>query len=251
MIRSMRRSLGFFSLIFGILSVDPATAAQSSRKDSGVSDHGGNVLFAYSHLAPSPLTIPGGQLLLGTAVTFGVTDFLQVSTDALRLFYGFMNANAKLKILDLDALAVALTLGFESVSAKTAYPLCGIDLQLTSVQPGIATAIELLPRLALFVSGNLNLATDSQTYTFFGDASGSAKGAQIETDLGWAYHPATRKRDISNVLAAGLSYDTTYKLLGMGLSHHWPGFQVGFHYYPAAANSKWRPILVGGMGLQL
>lgn len=208
-----------------------------------------NILFAFPHLSPSPLTLPAGRLLLGTQVSYGVTDFLQLQTDLLRDLYGFYNAGVKLQIWDTELAAVALTLGFETYNPNDFCASCS-SVQITSWQPGVAVALLAIDRLAWFGAANLNYQKFDVTLAE-GTSHSSIRGARLSSDLAWAYHPPTQKRDISNVLAAGVSYDFSYGLFGIGLSHHWPGFQVGFHYYPNADQRKILPILVGGMGLQL
>ncbi len=208
-----------------------------------------NLLFALPHLSPSPLTLPAGRLLLGTQISYGVTDFLQVETDLLRDFYSVYNAHLKLQIWDEDLAAVALTLGFETYNPKNFYPTCP-DSQITSWQPGVAIALLAMDRVAWFGSANLNYQKFEMTFAD-GSTPAGVRGARLSSDLAWAYHPATAKREIPRVLSGGVSYDFTYGLFGVGVSHHWPGFQVGFHYYPNAGQRKLLPILIGGMGLQL
>ena len=64
-----------------------------------------------------------------------------------------------------------------------------------------------------------------------------------------AYNP--KKKSLGNVLSTGLTYDFTFKIYGVGISHHWSGFQVGLHYYPDASKYRVMPILVGGAVVDL
>jgi hypothetical protein len=69
--------------------------------------------------------------------------------------------------------------------------------------------------------------------------SGLNQGSFWQTEIGHLYQ-------VERAIAAGVSYDFTFDLLGFGMSHHWPNFQVGFHYYPKADNDRAIPILAGG-----
>lgn len=221
------------------LVVSLGTGAEASQVE--------NPLFAYTHLTPSPFTLPAGRIILGTDVAFGVTDFLQVGTRLINDFFKIYNANAKLSLLDYKQFAMGLTLGVQTYNLhdiNSSNP----DLQVTSWQPGAVTAFELLPYVALFVGGNLNMTQTTLNRDGL-RTSGYAQGAVINTDLSWAYNP--HKDRVGNVLSGGLSYDFTYKLFGMGVSHHWKGFHVGLHYYPNATENKVLPILSGGAVVDL
>src|SRR3990172_10717144 len=87
-------------------------AAAAARAD------GPSPVFGYTHLMPSPLTLPAGRLSYGTAFSFGVTDFLQIGTDVVRDAYGVLNANAKIGLVAREGFAAALTLGFEKFNFK-------------------------------------------------------------------------------------------------------------------------------------
>jgi hypothetical protein len=206
-----------------------------------------NPLFAFTHLLPSPFTLPAGRLVLGTSVAFGITDFLQVGTDVLSDFYKVYNANAKVAIVDYPEFALAATLGY---SAYNYHDIASTnpDFSVTTWQPGLVTGFSLLEHVAWFWGANLafssvNLKTDGI------ETSGYVKGANVETDLSWAYNP--KKKGVGNVLSGGLSYDATYKILGFGVSHHWRGLHVGIHYYPNADQYKVQPILAGGAAVDM
>ena len=222
-----------------------------------------NALFGHTHLLPSPHTLRSGRLLYGTDMAFGVTDFFQVGTNVLRDFFKIYNANAKVSLLDFQAFALSPTFGFES------YNLHDIsdgnpDLRVTSFLPGAVTAFGVLDDVALFVGFNLNL-TSTRLITDGITRSGYVSGARVASDLSWAYNRPedtseatdTPKRGarpkiargVGHVLSGGVSYDINYKFFGVGLSHHWPGFHLGVHYYPAATRGALQPILAGGGAL--
>ena len=206
-----------------------------------------NPLLAYPHLLPSPFTLPAGRIVLGTDAAFGLTDFFQIGTSLIPDIYQVFNANAKLAVLDYPDLAAALTLGWQT------YDLHDIDatnpeLRITSWNPGLVVGYELLPHLAHFVGGhlsfsNVTLVTDGIT------TSGYVQGVLGESDLSWAYNP--RKKGVGNVLSGGVTYDFTYKIIGFGFSHYWPGFHLGIHYYPNATHYRVQPILAGGAAFDL
>jgi hypothetical protein len=205
-----------------------------------------NPLFAYPHLLPSPFTLPAGRLVYGTSVAFGVTDFFTIGTNILRDFYKIYNVGAKVSILDTEIFAAAATLGYETFNYSAVTGL-DPDVTVSSWQPGAVTSLALHERVALFVGGNLSITKISLP----DEGSGYLHGAQVESDLAWAYHPPTKKRSIVNVISAGASYDLTYKIYGVGLSHHWPGFQLGLHYFPNAKRDRFLPIIAGGGGMDL
>jgi hypothetical protein len=204
-----------------------------------------NPLFGYTHLLPSPFTLPAGRLQLGTQIALGVTDFLQVGTDLLRDIYQVYNANAKLGVLDFPEFALGLNLGWETYNLND-FDARNPNLQITSWQPGAVAGFETIPHVALFFGGNLNL-TSTNLVTNGIETSGYVRGAQIESDISWAYNP--KKKSLGNVLSGGVSYDLTYKIAGFGVSHHWRGWHVGIHYYPNASRYKVMPILAGGTSI--
>lgn len=205
-----------------------------------------NPLFAYTHLLPSPFTLPAGRLVLGTELVFGVTDFLQIGTNLVRNFYQNYNAQLKASLVDSPEFALALTGGLEYFNPRS---LSGLnpDVWIRSYLPGLVAGFELLPRVGIFVGGNLNFSqTDVPSDEL--NRSGFFRGALLQSEINWAYNPPVKKRGVGlgNVVAAGMSYDLTYRLLGLGLSHHWPGFRLGVHYYPGAENFRWLPLINGG-----
>lgn len=206
-----------------------------------------NPMFGYTHLLPSPYTLSAGRLILGTDVAYGLTDFFQVGTSLISDLYQIYNANAKLSLLDYPSFAMAITFSWQSFNYKNLYS-SNPDYQVTSYGPGVVTAYGLFDTLALFIGGNL-LFSDKTLTVQGAKFSGLAKGATFESDLSWGYNP--KKKSVGPVLSGGLSYDTTYSMVGVGISHHWPGFHLGFHYYPSASEHKLVPIISGGASFDL
>jgi hypothetical protein len=206
-----------------------------------------NPLFGYTHLLPSPFTPPAGKAYLGTQSGIGVTDFLSVETNLLSDFYGIYNARARMSLLDFPGFAAGVNLGYQYYnlnSLSSANP----SLNVATWMPGAVIGAEILPYFALFVGGSLAYTSVDLPSSDF-DTSGYTQGAQIESDLSWAYNP--HKSTIGNVLSAGVSYNTTYKFYGFGVSHHWRGFQLGVHYFPNASRYKVAPIIGGGVAFDL
>ena len=242
-----RSFIRFFAAITMVLMASASTARAAKKGEEEESHRVQNPLLGYTHLLPSPFTLPQGRLAVGTSIAFGITDFLQIGTDVLRDFYKFYNANGKLAILDYEEFAAALTLGYEAFSLRdidSANP----NVTVQSWNPGFVAAYEFLPGFSHAFGGNLYL-TKTEVDIPGLRTSGFARGFVIENDLSWAYNP--KKRSIGNVLSAGLTYDFTYKLYGIGISHHWPGFHAGIHYYPTATKYRVQPILVGGAVVDL
>lgn len=210
-----------------------------------------NPLFGYTHLQPSPYTLPAGTILIGTDLAFGLTDFLTVGTSLIGDLSGVYNAHAKISVLDTHGFAAALTMGWQH------YNLHDLDtrnpnVDITSYLPGAVTSFALLDELALFTGGNLRLskvstqpgANASATYE-----SGLVRGGTIGSDLSYAYQFG--ERGVGNVISAGAIYDFTYRTYGVGLSHHWRGFHLGATYYPGADQYPIVPIVSGGLSFQV
>lgn len=242
---------------FGLIFIISAMALSGNKAQAAE-----NPLFARSHLLPSPYTLPAGRLALGTSVALGVTDFFQVGTDLLRDFYKIYNINGKLSLVDYPDFALALTASFEKYNLKDIHP-SNPDLEISSTLPGLVTAYAVHDRVALFLGGNLNF-TSTSLRTNGIETSGYVRGATLNSDIAWAYNPAPRARARTsgdepklglagrgNSLAAGFSYDVNYDIYGVGLSHHWPGYQIGFHYYPNAEENQLLPIISGGLAVDI
>ncbi len=228
-----------------------AEAAQGRRRTQSTSEPISNAygdrpdpLLSYTHRLPSPFTLPAGRLIFGTEVALGLTNFLQVGTNILRDFYKIYNANAKVSLLEFPRFAMGASVGFEYFNLND-IDRTNPDAQVTSWLPGLVFTFIVIPRVSFGLGGNLNYSdikiSSGNTVT-----SGYQRGAQAEADISWAYNPPSGNRLVSNVLSAGVSYDFTYKIAGYGISHHWPGFQLGIHYYPNATQYRVQPILAGG-----
>src|SRR4051812_18509811 len=96
---------------------------------SGDSD---NPLFGYTHLLPSPFTLPAGRLALGTGAAFGVTDFLQIGTDLFRDLYKVYNANLKVSLLSYPDFAAALTGSYFTYNTQDVV-VGGVDQKVESI----------------------------------------------------------------------------------------------------------------------
>lgn len=218
------------------MAAEPALAARRVEVE--------NPIFGYTHMLPSPFTVPGGMLLVGTDVVLGVTDFFQVGTNVIRDFYQSYNGNIKIALLDAPGFAFALTGGIEHYNYRN-FDSTNPDVWVTSYQPGAVVAIGVLPTLGWFVGSNLNF-TDQPLITDGIVNSGYFRGATLQSDLAWAYYPPTKKKGLGNVVAVGTTYDVNYKIFGVGLSHYWPGFRLGVHYYVNADENKFLPLISGG-----
>lgn len=208
-------------------------------------------LFTVTHLCPSPLTGPAGRLTYGSALSFGVTDFLEVHTNLIRDFYQIFNVGAKLSIVNEEGFAGGLTFSAQTYNTRALDPNA-TAAQVTTYQPGVATAFRIVPRrLVAFVAGQINI---EQTATAGSPSTGFLTGTQVQGDLTWAYMSPRKTRTGaaigSQAVSAGVTYDFTYAQLGFGLSHHWPGFHLGLHYYPNGGAQKFLPILTGGGSVQ-
>jgi hypothetical protein len=189
------------------------------------------------------MTLPAGVLVYGTGVAYGVTDFFQLGTNLLRNFYQIWNAQAKLSILDFEPFALAATMGFETFSLRAISSL-NPDVRVTSYQPGLTTATRLGDSMALLLGGNL-LFTQTTLPAPLPERSGLFRGAQVGAELSMVYGA---KKGI-RALTPGISYDFTYRLLGMGVTHHWTWFSLGFHYYPTAEQEAIVPLVGFGGAL--
>ena len=201
-----------------------------------------NPVFGYTHLAPSPFTLQAGKVVFGTDVTVGVTDFLSVGTGLLRDAFQFYNANAKVSLASTSDFACALTFTAEAFNYDT-ISSNNPNYTVVTYQPGAVAAYAIIPNLAVFAYGDLSLSHPDPITSGI-DTAGYVSGSLIGSDVSWAYSPG--KKRIGNAVSAGVTYDLTYQIFGFGVSHHWPGYQVGLHYYPNATQYKVQPILAGG-----
>lgn len=227
-----------------------------------------NPLLGRTHMLPSPFTLRAGRLAYGTELAIGVTDFLQVGTNIFRDFFRIFNANAKASLIDTQYFALAATFGFETYNYRN-FSGTNPDLRVTSYLPGAVASVALADPLALMVGGTYNLSS-TELITEGIATSGYVRGATGEIDLALAYNrlfdggdgaapegggakaKAPRKRSsLGNSIAVGVSRDFNYDLWGIGISHHWNGFQLGVHYYPGATKYNVIPIIAGGGSMDL
>jgi len=206
-----------------------------------------NPLFGYTHMQPSPFTLPGGKFAIGTTMGIGITDHLQFSTDVISDFFKVFNGRFQYSLLDFPGLVFALTLGYQYVNLNdisSSNPSLGVH----SIMPGGVLGTEVVPYVAVFVGGNFFISNVNVSGSGI-DTSGYVQGGQVGTDISWAYQPQETRT--GNVFSTGFTYNTTYGVYGVGLSHHWRGFRLGFHYYPNATTYKLMPIVAGGAVVDL
>lgn len=234
---AFRPTIGVVVSVVVSITVGIATTTSARAMDRW------NPLFTRTHLLPSPYTIPAGTLVYGTTFAIGVTDFFQIGTNVLRDFFQFFNAQGKIAVIDFPDVALGLTVGFEHYKVeRTGLP----SLDVTSWQPGAVVSFALSDSFATFMGGHFNWRSvdidRSQVVK-----SGFLSGSTAFGEFAWSYNPPSKKEGtIGNTLCPGVSYDFTYEMLGIGLSHHWDGFQLGVHYYPSAKENALLPILAGG-----
>lgn len=219
--------------------------SKSSKKSSSTdapskTPDGAHFGFYYTHLLPNPINLPAGSWVLGTTAAYGVTDFFQVSTDVTRLIFRHWNAQAKVPLVEYPTFIASAFVNFSHFNyhhLDSANP----SVARTSWQPGLVTGYEINDDQVFFVGGNFDLTKD-EVPANYREKSGYARGAQIEADWTWLYNPPT-SRLADNAISAGATYDFTYKIVGVGMTHHWPTFQLGFHYYLNADHYKFLPIV--------
>ena len=203
-----------------------------------------NPVFTRPHLQPSPYSLPPGRIIIGTDVAWGATSFLTLGTSLIRDLYGIYNLHAKVELFRTPGVAAALTMGWEYYNLRN-ISLSNPDLTVTSYQPGGVMAFALGSEVAWFLGGHFNI---SKVNAPAGSpvSSGYVQGAQVGSDLSFRYLGPTRE-SVGNFLAIGATWDFTWKLFGIGLSHHWDSFQLGVHFYPNAEDRKWVPVLSGSI----
>lgn len=228
--------------------VNPAAPAApeaqpAESQEAPLTLDGSNPIFAFTHLLPSPLTLPAGQLMLGSEVAYGLFGWAQVGTGLVEDIYQVFNVDAKVKLIDYPKFTLGASAAFETYNYQN-YGPANPDMRVNAWLPGLTAGYEVAPRFAVFVGGNLNVT--NQQIPSSVQTSGYVHGAQVETDFSYAYNPPPRTGYIGNVVAGGLSYDMTYRVTGIGISHYWRGFKLGFHYYVNANQNRFLPIIAGG-----
>ncbi len=236
----MQKHIRKILTLFTILTLNQLIASQTTHAVE-------NPLFGYTHLLASPFTLPAGRIMVGTISGIGITDFLEVDTNLIADFYKIYNGTARLSLLDFPGVAVGLSLGYQSVNLHD-LSISNPDASIRSWMPGGVIGMEVVPYLAVFLGGNLFYSNVETTHQGI-NTSGYLQGAQIESDISWAYNPHQDRT--GNVLSGGVSYNTTFDLFGFGVSHHWKGFHFGVHYYPNATNYKILPIIAGGAAFEI
>ncbi len=202
-----------------------------------------NPLFSQSHLLPSPYTLSAGQFVYGSQLALGITDFLQISTDFLRDLFQIYNAQLKVNLVDTSLFAWTLSLGFQTFNYQD-IDSSNPAIQITSYRPGTVFAFGLGSRVAWFLGGSADLSNQKKSTNV--QTSGFVQGHVIESDWSFAYKTKDDEPEYGYAIAVGGSYDLTYKLIGVGLSHHWPSFRIGVHYYINADRSRILPLITGG-----
>lgn len=221
--------------------------ASAAIPANGFASEHANPLFGYPHILQSPFTMNAGSLFVGSQIALGVTDFFQVGTDLVRVLNDVINANAKLSLLDTEAFAMAFVAGYETYNYRS-YAPSNPDIRIHSFQPGLVMAYQMAdPSFACFNGLTFNVS-EVRLQSEGIEKSGYIKGTQVGMDCAWEYNPPAKAR-VGNVLAAGVNYDFNYGIYGLGLSHHWPGFQLGIHYYPLAQKYRILPIVGVGLGV--
>ncbi|MBC7384997.1 MAG: hypothetical protein H7301_02405 [Cryobacterium sp.] len=198
--------------------------------------HESNPAFSYTHLLPSPYNLPQGSWVLGTSAAYGLFDFLQVSTNLVRTFNQQWNFQAKVPLIDFPTFMATAYVDYESFNPSHISGL-NPDFHFKRWQPGLVTAYELGSNVALFLGGNFNFGDDPYPVI---RTSGYLKGARIEADVSWLYNPQS-SRLANNALSFGITYDTTYDMMGFGFTHHWRSFSAGVHY-TFSDESRFLPI---------
>jgi hypothetical protein len=236
--KSFLRGLGAAAILVSFAS--GAWAAPPLGEVSSKESRGDNPMFYYTHLLPSPYTLPAGRFILSTELAFGVTDFLQVGTNVVSDLYKIFNANVKIGLLDYDVFALALTGAWQTFNYRD-FSSVAPDVRVTSWMPGVVMSYAVAPKVSASLGANLNISNHSHIDGT--PISGYLHGAVVEADMAWAYY--TSKKGLTNALAGGVSYDFSYKLLGIGVSHYFKSFKLGVHYYPGADTNKFLPIIGG------
>jgi len=214
------------------------SVAEVYSNNSRTSDYE-HIAFSSTHLLPSPRTLNRGQVVVGSVLSLGVVEGLEVSTDLTRNYSKFYNISAKAPIVEFSTFVASGFVTFES------FRFDGIDVRnpngrVNSWQPGLVTGYEINPDLALFLGGAVRLASNEVPRSFV--QSGWMRGSRLMADLGWKYNRNGSKWS-ENALSTGLSADLSYKLIGAGVTHHWEKFTIGMHYMVNADRQRLLPML--------
>jgi len=216
----------------------PANAVSSTEPAPVRSDRvvPTNVAFPYTHMLPSPFNLGRGEWVFGSTFGYGVFDALELSTNVVRLAQQQWNIQAKVPLIEYPTFMATAYVAFESTNPHSIDD-GNTDFRLNRWQPGIVTAYEIADDMAFFHGGNFDFGVESIPVT---TNSGYLKGARLEADFSWLYNPQSSRLG-NNAISTGVTYDTTYEMLGFGLTHHWQSFSLGLHY-SLADRSRFLPI---------
>src|SRR5688500_13701862 len=92
-----------------IIALAVVAAVSAALMPQALASEHANPQFAFTHMQPSPFTLPAGRVIVGTQLALGITDFFQIGTDVYRDYLGYFNANAKVAFVDREEFAFALT----------------------------------------------------------------------------------------------------------------------------------------------
>jgi hypothetical protein len=215
----------------------PAQEPEAARNDEV------NEAFPYTQLLPSPANLPHGSFEIGTSFGYGIFDFLQVSTNAVRLVNGYLNIEAKVPLVEYPTFVASAFVNYESYNPHH-FEDTNPNERHKAWQPGLVTGYEITPDIAFFLGGNFNF--ESQGLLPVNTTSGNLHGAQVNMEWSWLYNPSTSKLG-NNALALGLRYDFTYSMFGFGVTHHWKMFKAGVEY-TFADRAKFLPIFGFNVG---
>ncbi|MBS1961147.1 MAG: hypothetical protein JST04_02945 [Bdellovibrionales bacterium] len=215
-------------------AVEPESAARGNEV---------NAAFGFTHLLPSPFNVPGGTWALGTSVAYGVFDYLQVSTNVVRLVNQYWNVQAKVPLVEYPTFIASAYVDYENFNPHH-YEDTNPDVRLKRWLPGLVTGYEITPDIAFFIGGNFAFGQKSPTPVT--TTSGYLHGAQANMEWSWLYNPSTSRLG-NNAISLGVKYDFTYDLFGLGFTHHWRSFDAGLHYTFADRN-RFLPIFGFSVG---
>jgi hypothetical protein len=218
-------------------SSKPVSGPAAAEKASSTGET--HLAFLYTHSLPSPINLPSGAWTLGTRAAYGLTDFIEISTEVSRDVTRHYNVMAKVPLLEYPAFIASAFIQFGHYNLKH-YDSRNPDYAISAWQPGLVTGFALENDMAIFMGGNLHITKD----VFPNDAktSGFANGARANFDWSWMYNPPGGRLS-ENTISVGVDYDFTQEVFGVGATHHWSTFEIGVHFFPGADHYKVLPVL--------